>query len=83
MTTIHQLKTNLESAEAAYKSADIEHPTAVHLAKEALTSARYEYWNACAELVTRLPDAMRYQWNFIEPRSSLDAIYEEITGEQL
>jgi len=83
MTTIHQLKTNLESAEAAYKSADIEHPTAVHLAKEALTSARYEYWNACAELVTRIPAIIQGQWNFLEPGNPLESIYTEITGGSL
>lgn len=82
MTTIHQLKANLESAEAAYKSADIEHPTAVHLAKEALTAARYEYWNACAELVTRLPNVI------ISSLSSGDdtllmRTLDEIIGEQL
>lgn len=83
MSTIHQLKTSLESAEAAYKSADIEHPTAVHLAKEALTHARFEYWNACADLVTRIPTAIQEQWNFIDPGSPLESIYEEITGEAL
>lgn len=78
MSTIHQLKTSLESAEAAYKSADIEHPTAVHLAKEALTHARFEYWNACADLVTRIPVVIRES-----SLAGMLSIYEEVTGEQL
>ena len=55
MTTIHQLRQTLEAAQQNYLSADIEHPTAVLLAKEALTNARFDYWAACADLVTRLP----------------------------
>lgn len=78
MTTIHQLRTRLETAQANYLAANIEHPTAVLIAKDALTNARFEYWNACADLVTRLPGVIR--------ESSLPgmlAVYEEITGEQL
>lgn len=83
MTTIHSLKASLDTAEANYRSADIEHPTAVHLAKEALTRARHEYWDACAELVERLPGAIEKQWNPANCGSQLEVIYQEITGEQL
>lgn len=82
MTSIHNLKASLEAAETNYRSADIEHPTAVHLAKEALTEARYEYWNACAELVTRLPAAISKQFD-VEREGELAEIYEEVTGEPM
>lgn len=78
MSTIHALRAELDSAQRAYLNADIEHPTAVHLAKESLTNARFDYWAACADLVTRLPGVIR--------ESSLPgmlAVYEEITGEKL
>lgn len=78
MTTIHQLRTRLEIAQAEYLAADIEHPTAVLIAKDELTNARFDYWAACAELVTRLPGVIR--------ESSLPGmleIYQEITGENL
>lgn len=78
MTTIHQLRTRLETAQAEYLAANIEHPTAVLVAKDALTNARFDYWAACADLVTRLPVVIR--------ESSLPgmlSVYEEITGEQL
>lgn len=78
MTTIHQLRTTLESAQVNYMTADIEHPTAVLLAKEALMNARYDYWAACADLVTRLPAAIED-----ESVESIMGIYAEITGEQL
>lgn len=48
MTTIHELRTNLESAQAAYLAADIEHPTALITAKDNLENARHEYFAACA-----------------------------------
>lgn len=80
MITIHQLKTSLESAEAAYKSADIEHPTAVHMAKEALTHARFEYWNACADLVTRLPAVIIESLSSGDDTLLMDAL-NEIQGE--
>lgn len=78
MTTIHELRTNLEAAQAAYLSADIEHPTASILAKEALTNARFEYWAGCADLVTRMPAAIKGQGV-----DSIIGIYTEITGEPL
>lgn len=76
MTTIRQLRTRLESAQADYLSANIEHPTAVLIAKEGLTNARFDYWAACADLVTRLPAAIKD-----EGVESIMAIYQEITGE--
>lgn len=82
MTTIHQLRTNLESAQAQFLAADIEHPTAVLIAKDLLTNARFDYWAACADLVTRLPASI------VDSIGSgntdeLVGIYEEITGEQI
>lgn len=78
MSTIHALRAELDSAQRAYLNADIEHPTAVHLAKESLTNARFDYWSACADLVTRLPAAIRD-----ESVESIMEIYTEITGEKL
>jgi hypothetical protein len=52
--TVTQARIALEAAHMAYVSADIEHPTATHIAKEALTNARHEYWNACAAFCTKL-----------------------------
>lgn len=82
MTTIHQLRTRLETAQAEYLAANIEHPTAVLIAKDALTNARFEYWNACADLVTRLPVSLKKLFDE-ERDGDLYEIYEEITGEQL
>lgn len=78
MTTVHQLRANLELAQSNYLSADIEHPTAVHLAKEALTEARFDYWAACADLVTRLPSVIKDS-----SLAGMLAVYEECTGEAL
>lgn len=80
MTTVHQLRANLEAAQAAYLSADIEHPTAVHLAKEALANAWLDYWAACADLVTRLPEAISSQWHDCTGSGDIKEIYTEITG---
>lgn len=52
--TVTQARIALEASHMAYVQADIEHPTATHIAKEALTNARHEYWNACAALCTKL-----------------------------
>lgn len=52
--TVTQARIALEFAQMAYISADIEHPTATHVAKESLNSARHEYLNACAALCTKL-----------------------------
>lgn len=52
--TITQARIALEDAHMAFISADIEHPTATHIAKEALTNARHEYWAACAALCETL-----------------------------
>lgn len=52
--TVKQAREALESAHFAFTKADIEHPTATHIAKEALTNARHEYWNACANFCTKL-----------------------------
>lgn len=48
--TVKAAREALEAAHLAYVQADIEHPTARHTAKEALTHARHEYWAACAAL---------------------------------
>lgn len=82
MTTIHQLRTRLEQAQANYLSANIEHPTAVLIAKDELTNARFDYWAACADLVTRLPGVI------LESLSSGDdtllmQTLDEIQGEQI
>lgn len=53
-TTVKQAREALEAAHLAFTKADIEHPTATHIAKETLTNARYEYWNACAAFCTKL-----------------------------
>lgn len=81
MTTIHQLRTRLETAQAEYLSADIEHPTAVLIAKDELTNARFDYWAACADLVTRLPGVIEKHFGPFDD-SDLANVYEEITGEQ-
>lgn len=52
--TVKAAREALEAAHLAYTKADIEHPTATHIAKEALTHARHEYFSACAEFVERL-----------------------------
>lgn len=83
MTTIYQLRTNLDATETAYKSADIEHPTAVLVAKDALTNARFEYWNACADLVTRLPPSIIASKSAYGCTAELIGICEEITGEKI
>ena len=85
MTTIHQLRTNLEQAQQNYLSADIEHPTAVLVAKDLLTNARFDYWAACADLVTRLPDVIKIECENLEGSGEccgpLAELYMEITGE--
>lgn len=83
MTAIHQLRASLDAAEANYRSADIEHPTAVHLAKEALTRARHEYWTACADLVERLPDLIVIDGLYPRIAPRMFGVYVDITGEQL
>lgn len=82
MTTIHQLRTTLETAQAEYLSANIEHPTAVLVAKDALTNARFDYWAACADLVTRLPAVILDNLGRGDD-GDLIGIYEEITGEDI
>jgi len=52
--TVKAARDALEAAHMAFTKADIEHPTATHIAKEALTNARHEYWNACAAFCTKL-----------------------------
>lgn len=52
--TVTQARIALEAAQLAYISADIEHPNATHIAKEALTNARHNYWAACAALCETL-----------------------------
>lgn len=52
--TVAQARIALEAAHIAYVQADIEHPTATHIAKEALTHARHNYWAACAALCETL-----------------------------
>jgi predicted HD phosphohydrolase len=46
--TVKAARDALEAAHLAYVQADIEHPIATLVAKEALTNARHEYWDACA-----------------------------------
>lgn len=82
MTTIHQLRTRLETARADYLASGIEHPTAVLIAKDELTNARFDYWAACADLVTRLPASLKKLFDD-EKDGDLYDIYEEITGEQI
>lgn len=82
MKTIHELRSELEQAQAAYLAADIEHPTAVSIAKDNLTNARFNYWAACADLLTRIPGAIRKQFD-VEREGELAEIYEEVTGEEL
>lgn len=82
MKTIHELRAELEQAQAAYLAADIEHPTDVLIAKDNLANARFDYWAACADLVTQLPkileDAVDYKDNLRLPE-----VYKNITGEEL
>lgn len=52
--TVKAAREALEVAHLAYVQADIEHPTATHIAKEALTHACHEYWDACARLCVKL-----------------------------
>ena len=56
MKTIHELRAELEQAQAAYLTADIEHPTAVSIARDNLSNARFDYWAACADFVTRIQE---------------------------
>lgn len=83
MTTIHQLRTQLESAQQQFLSADIEHPTAVLVAKDLLANARFDYWAACADLVTRLPASIIANNSAYGCTAELIGICEEITGENL
>jgi hypothetical protein len=83
MTTIHELRLDLEAAQAKYVAADIEHPTAVLIAKDLLTNARFDYWAACADLVTRLPSSIIANNSAYGCTAELIGICEEITGEQL
>ena len=83
MTTIHELRLELEAAQAKYVAADIEHPTAVLIAKDLLTNARFDYWAACADLVTRLPSSIIASKSAYGCTAELIGICEEITGEQL
>lgn len=53
-TTVKQAREAVEAALLAFTKADIEHPTATHIAKEALTNERHEYWSACANFCTKL-----------------------------
>lgn len=78
--TANQARIALEAAHMAYVQADIEHPTATHFAKEALTNARHEYWAACDAMVERLPALLiGNSYN----RDSLNHVYREITGENM
>lgn len=52
--TVKQAREALEAAQHAYISADVTHPTQIITTKEALTNARHEYWNACADFCTKL-----------------------------
>lgn len=52
--TVKAAREALEAAHLAYVQADIEHPTETHIAKEALTHARHEYWDTCARLCVKL-----------------------------
>jgi hypothetical protein len=53
-TTVKQAREAVEAAQFAYLAADINHPTQIITTKEALTHARHEYWNACANFCTKL-----------------------------
>lgn len=78
--TVKAAREALEAAHLAYVQADIEHPTATHTSKEALTNTRHEYWAACAALVERLPELLiGNSYN----RDSLNHVYREITGENM
>lgn len=81
MNTIHQLRARLETAQAEYLAANIEHPTAVLVAKDELTNARFDYWSACADLVTRLPSSIIASNSAYGCTEELIGICEEITGE--
>lgn len=83
MTTIYELRIELEAAQAKYVAANIEHPTAVLIAKDLLTNARFDYWAACADLVTRLPSSIIASNSAYGCTAELIGICEEITGEQL
>lgn len=83
MTTVHKFREALEKAQDDFLKADVEHPTAVILAKQALTNARFDYWGACADLVTRLPSIIKDQWGSPEITDDLEGIYAEITGAEL
>jgi len=52
--TVKAAREALEAAQLAYISADVTHPTQIITTKEALTNARHEYWNACANFCTKL-----------------------------
>lgn len=78
--TVKAAREVLEAAHSAYLSADIEHPSALSIAKLNLRSARTEYLSACAELLERLPELLiGNSYN----RDSLNHVYREITGENM
>lgn len=52
--TVKAAQQALEAAQYAYVHADVTHPTQIITTKEALTNARHEYWNACANFCTKL-----------------------------
>ena len=80
--TVKAAREALEAAHLAYKKADIEHPTATHIAKEALTHARHEYWTTCAEYIENLP-AIIVDVIGGGDYSELCEFYTDITGETL
>ena len=52
--TVKQAREAVEAALLAFTKADIEHPTATHIAKEKLNAARFDYHEACAAFCTKL-----------------------------
>lgn len=52
--TVKQAREALEAAKYAHDTANVEHPTELILAKEALNAARFDYHEACADFCTKL-----------------------------
>lgn len=70
--TVKQAREALEAAKYAHDTANVEHPTELILAKEALNAARFDYHEACAALCTLL-----------EFKTSIDQVESELVAHGL
>lgn len=80
--TVKAAREALELAQAAYMAADIEHPTAVSMAKSAMNEARMEYRLACVELCERMTWALDTYID-INIEGMTQQLYGELTGQEV